>query len=113
MSNYLSRTTVTVGNLFVAILAVVWAYASYMYNWLNVGGGVGDVDFWDSLSGAVPYMALASWVCLMRVTFSLRSKLSSSASIRTLACCASVAVAPMLLVAADWFFHRGFPKPPV
>jgi hypothetical protein len=51
------------GNGFGCACGIAWAYTSYKYNWLNVGGGKSDLqEFWIAASGVVPYLALIFWL---------------------------------------------------
>ena len=55
-------------HLIVATLAVLWAYTSYKYNWLNIGGGVGDIDFWIVTGNIASYSFLGAWLSLLVIT---------------------------------------------
>ncbi|HEY8878873.1 MAG TPA: hypothetical protein VIN03_14990 [Roseateles sp.] len=84
-----------------------------MYNWLNVGGGVGNVDFWNSMREAVPYAAMFAWVCLVIGVGVFRRAISPSPGFQIAAGTMSFATAPAVLALSDWLLHRGFPKAPM
>lgn len=92
---------------------MLWGYTSFMYNWLNIGGGVGDIDFWDSMREAVPYVALLFWVVISGGVIALRNYFGSSRLVQRLICTSVTAVGPVSLIVSDWYFHRGFPVSPV
>jgi hypothetical protein len=104
---------VVVGNLSVALLAGLWGYTSYMYNWLNVGGGVADANFWDSMREAVPHVTLVAWAGLVVAVVLLPRKVSIPLGSQVAICIASFSAGPIVLAASVWFLHRGFPPPPL
>ncbi|MDR7297012.1 hypothetical protein J2X16_002359 [Pelomonas aquatica] len=113
MSIHRSHITVASGNLLVSCLAGLWGYTAYMYNWLNVGGGAGNVEFWDSMREAVPYVAMVAWVCLVIGVVVFRREISSSLASQVAVGAISFSLAPAVLTLSDWFLHRGFPKAPM
>jgi len=113
MSIRRSHIAVASSNLLVSCLAGLWGYTAYMYNWLNVGGGVGNVEFWDSMREAVPYVAMVAWVCLVVGVVVFRREISSSLSSQVAAGAISFALAPAVLALCEWLLHRGFPKAPM
>lgn len=100
-------------NLGGAILAYLWAYSAYMYNWLNIGGGTSRyVEEWIALSEVIPYVAFITW--LTTLAFSLGHKYWRQQMLqwRLLAGFSSFAIAPTVFFLADWLLHRDFPPPP-
>jgi hypothetical protein len=91
-----------------AVLAGLWGYSSAIYNWGNVGGRVGpDFEQWYAIGEVVPYPCLAAWAaCIALSTYFAfaRPRRAHFAWIFVAA-----ASGPSVLVAALWFFQRGFP----
>ena len=95
-----------------ATSAVAWAFTSYKNNWLNIGGGAGDVNFWLMSGDLACWSFVACWCALLVVT-----KLSSKCfrpdwRITSICWGAAVLLPPAVMFTADWLFHLGFPPPP-
>jgi len=88
---------------------IAWAYTAYRYNWLNIGGGeTAFKEFWIAASGVVPYMALTVWLAAM-VFVALQDRRRAPPLVsRMLRMGATLAIMPISLFVADWFFHIGF-----
>jgi hypothetical protein len=96
----------------VLTLDVCWGYTSYKYNWLNVGGGTGDVNFWIIAGEIATYAFFASWLGLFVLTgINSRNTFSTWWS-RGISWLLAIALPINTAFAADWFFHRGFPTAP-
>lgn len=93
---------------------IAWAYTSYKYNWLNVGGGESALkEFWIAASGVVPYLALSVWLTAVGLVAAQDSRSSSSWHNRIYPIVFTFVLTPAVFFMADWFFHIGFPKSPV
>ena len=99
-------------HLVVATSAVLWAYTSYKYNWLNVGGGTGDVDFWIVAGDIASFSFLGAWLSLLVVTASNSKALFPTFKGRAACWLLAIGLPVVIFFLADWFFHRGFPPPP-
>ena len=104
---------VIVANAVVAFVATLWAYSAYRYNWLNVGGGIGKIEIWSSMSSVMPYVALLVWGFAIFFAIVVGRVLHLSIRQRLLYAVGSVGIGPFVFIAADWFFHRGFPPSPL
>jgi hypothetical protein len=113
MNNRRALLAVAVGNGLAALLAGLWGYTSYMYNWLNIGGGIGDVTFLDSMREAVPHVALVAWLGLLVGVATFRRELSPDVRSQLVFGIVSLMAGPTVLFLSDWYFHIGFPKAPV
>jgi hypothetical protein len=111
--NLAIRIIVITGAVVTAGLGILWGYTSFMYNWLNIGGGTDDIEFWESMRGTVPYIAFFMWALISVGVFLLRKFISPSRVAQRLVCASIAAVGPICLVVSDWYFHRGFPLSPV
>lgn len=100
-------------NLVVAGLGLLWGYTSFKYNWLNVGGGVGDIDFWDLMRSIVPYVALSAWLLLTVLVVFSGKTLNQSLLKRIPLQIGTILLGPITMAASDWYFHRGFPISPL
>ncbi|OAM52817.1 hypothetical protein A7981_05090 [Methylovorus sp. MM2] len=100
-------------NIAAALSAYCSAYSAFMYNWLNVGGGVSNyTEQWVVLSGVLPYVALVIWLSTFFFWLFYRGGQKQTKLFRFVACTISIIVAPLIFFAADWFLHRGFPPSP-
>lgn len=101
-------------NSLASAFGIAWAYTSYKYNWLNVGGGESDFkEFWMAASGVVPYIALAIWLVSVGLVVFVDWRRSRSVSARISRAAITLLLTPIVLSIADWYFHIGFPKSPV
>ena len=99
-------------HLVVATLAVLWAYTSYKYNWLNVGGGTGDIDFWIVAGDIAWFSFLGSWLLLLVTTAFSSKALFLTFKGRAASWLLAIGMPVVIFFLADWFFHRGFPPLP-
>lgn len=98
--------------LIVLTLDVCWGYTSYKYNWLNVGGGKGDVNFWIIAGEIATYAFFGSWLGLLVLTGIGSRIIFSTWQARGISWFLAIALPIGTAFAADWFFHRGFPPAP-
>ena len=96
-----------------ATAAVAWAFTSYKYNWLNVGGGMGDVDFWIVLGDIACWTFFGCWIALLVVTQLSSKRVRPDWRLRALSWAAAVLLPPAVMFGASWVFHLGFPLPPM
>lgn len=102
------------GNGFGCACGIAWAYTSYKYNWLNVGGGESDLkEVWIAASGVVPYIALIFWLAAIVLVAAQDRKLSLTGKPRIYRIAITVLITPAALFIADWLLHIGFPRSPV
>lgn len=94
------------------VFDTAWAYTSYKYNLLNVGGGVGEVDRWMRLGDIAMYAFLVSWLVLAGFTAWYLRRPRPSWPLRILASSAAVLLPLALMFMASWLLHFGFPPPP-
>jgi multisubunit Na+/H+ antiporter MnhB subunit len=99
-------------HLIVAALAVLWAYTSYKYNWLNIGGGIGDIDFWIVTGNIASYSFLGAWLSLLVITAFNSKALFPTFKAKVVSWLLAIGLPVVTVFLADWFFHRGFPPPP-
>src|SRR5687767_5656819 len=107
-----SALVTVAGNVLLSLLGVAWAYTSYRYNLLNVGGGVGDVDFWDSARELVPIAFLAAWAAALMATVAIGVAHRSAKLRVSFQVLATLFLGPSVLFVVHWFLHRGFPASP-
>jgi hypothetical protein len=100
------------GNALVALLAVGWTYASTQYDWLNVGGRTGNVNFWYYTNGLLAYATLILWVLCLLLILPLGIKFKTGKWRLLGAIVLTVLLGPAITLTASWFFHLGFPLPP-
>ena len=100
------------GNAFATLLAISWAYTSIQCDWINVGGRVGDYDFWDAANGAAFYALLTIWLLAILLTVVLGFKFKTNGWQLIGAVVLTVFLAPVAAYVANWFFHLGFPPSP-
>ena len=101
------------GNLLVSLLAIAWAYTSYKYNLLNVGGGIGDVNFWDSARGVVPILFLTLWAIVLTMVLIIGIAYRQKKLVVFSNMLVTLLLGPLILFTALWLLHRGFPPSPV
>lgn len=102
------------GNSLAMASGFAWAYTSYQYNWLNVGGGQSKfMEFWIYASGVVPYMAICVWLIALALVVISDWRRSLPALSRACRGAVTLLMMPIIFLIADWFFHLGFPKSPV
>jgi hypothetical protein len=102
------------GNGFGCVCGIAWAYTSYKYNWLNVGGGESDLkEVWIAASGVVPYIALIFWLAAIVLVAAQEWQLSLTGKTRIYRIAITVLITPAALFISDWLFHIGFPRSPV
>jgi len=93
---------------------ITWAYTSYKYDWLNVGGGESRYkEFWITASGVVPYIALSLWLVAVVLVISQGRHSSDNAKQRLYRIATTCLIAPVALFIADRLLHIGFPKSPL
>lgn len=93
--------------------AVLWAFAFYKYNWLNIGGGKSEyMECWILLSGVVPDIALLAWLSVFVAPLVFKKWLTLTRRQVVIHALSCLGFFPVILIVADWFFHRGFPLPP-
>jgi hypothetical protein len=98
-------------NCFACASGIAWAYTSYKYDWLNVGGGESGLkEFWIAASGVVPYVTLSVWLAAVFLVAAQGRRGSYAVKNRTYRVATTSAIAPVALFIADWVFHIGFPK---
>lgn len=101
-------------NGFACAFGIAWAYTSYKYNWLNVGGGESDFkEFWIAASGVVPYLALSVWLAAVALVAAQGWRRPLTAKNRIYRIATTFVITPAALFIADWFFHIGFPQSPL
>lgn len=102
------------GNSLALASGTAWAYTSYQYNLLNVGGGQSNfIEFWIIASGVVPYMALCIWLATLGLVVIFDWQRSLPALTRARRTVLTLLIMPITFLIADWFFSIGFPKSPV
>ena len=98
----------SISNLIACILAVLWACASAVYNWGNVGGWVSPYfEQWYRVGEVVPYLCLAAWFATIALAIVHAWSRPSRALIAWVL--ASLALVPAAFFLATWITHRGFP----
>jgi len=109
MSKQLQRNLVLT-NLVACSFACVWAYATYIYNLLNVGGGSSPhQEQWFALRDVASIFTLIMWLVAIVLSAFAWQKRTLSAGL--LATAISLSATPAVLVVAIWFLHRNFPWP--
>jgi hypothetical protein len=104
--------TLAKANLAACAFAYVAAYASYMYDWLNVGGGHSDYqEQWILLSGTAPFFALLLWLGVVASSAICWRKLGFAWGLTVTM--ASLLMAPAFFIGVVLFLHRNFPPSPV
>ncbi len=98
-----------INNAVTAVLAIVWAYASYRYDLLEIGRGTGSIDFWDGTLTIAAYSGLAIWlVGLIATTFGcFILRLRKPRLLSYVA--ASALIGPMLVSCLSWWLHQSIP----
>lgn len=102
------------GNIFGGACGIAWAYTSYKYDWLNVGGGESDLkEFWIAASGVVPYIALVFWLAAIALITAQDRQLSLTGKTRIYRIAITLLIMPAALSIAAWLLHIGLPRSPV
>ena len=108
----LSLRSLRYAYLIVVLLAIAWAYTSHMYNWLNVGGGEGNVTLWIIAGEVATYSCMVSWLGLLLMTGFSAKSLFPKLLARTVSWTFAICIPVIVFFTAAWFFHLGFPRPP-
>jgi hypothetical protein len=101
-------------NSLASAFGIAWAYTSYKYNWLNVGGGESEFnELWIAASGIVPYIALGIWFAAVGLVVIVDRRRSRPVGARISRASITLLLTPIVFIVSSWYFHIGFPKPPM
>lgn len=101
-------------NSVACVFGIAWAYTSYKYNWLNVGGGESALkEFWIAASGVVPYLAISVWLAAVGLVAAQGWQSSRRENNRIYHIGSTFVLTPAVFFMVHWFFPIGFQKSPV
>jgi len=91
------------------LLTGLWAKATAVYNWGNIGGRVDPYfEHWYRAGGPLELLSIVAWLSSIVLAVIL-TKTSTSRARWALVIC-SLAAAPATLSVCDWLLYRDFPR---